>query len=75
MIKFAIRLATLAVCATALMTLPVVTPAEAATSSSKPAKKHKRVHVNSSTGNSGAASQTPHYADPRDDPDRSKASY
>ena len=75
MIKFAIRLATLAVCATALMTLPVVTPAEAATSSSKATKKHKRVHVNSGAGNSGAAGQTPHYADPRDDPDRSKASY
>ena len=74
MIKFTIRLATLAICATALMAVPMVTTAKAATSS-KATKKHKRVHVNSGAGNSGAASQTPHYADPRDDPDRSKASY
>jgi hypothetical protein len=75
MIKFAIRLATLAICATALIAVPMVTPAKAATSSSKAVKKHKRIHINSGTGNSGAAGQTPHYADPRDDPDRSKASY
>ena len=75
MLKFAIRLATLAICATALLALPVVTPAEAATSSSKSTKKHKRIHANSATGNSRASSPTPHYADPRDDPDRSKASY
>ena len=74
MMKFAIRLATLAICATALMAVPAVTSAKAATSS-KATKKHKRVHVNSGTGHSGAAGQTPHYADPRDDPDRSKASY
>jgi hypothetical protein len=75
MIKFAIRLATLAICAAALMAVPVVTSAKAATSSSKAVKKHKRIHINSGTGNSGAARQTPYYANPSDDPDRRKASY
>lgn len=42
MSKFAIRLLTLAVCATALVVVPTVTPAKAETSSSKHIKKHKR---------------------------------
>ena len=42
MSKFAIRLLTLAVCATALAVVPMVTPAKAETSSSKHLKKHKR---------------------------------
>jgi len=74
MIKFAIRLFTLAICATALMAAPVVTPAEAATSSSKVTKKHKRIHANSGAGNSGASSPAPYYANPADNPDR-KVSY
>ena len=73
MIKFAIRLATLAICATALIAVPVVTPAEAATSS-KATKKHKRIHANSGTGNSGTSSPAPYYANPADNPDR-KVSY
>ena len=42
MSKFAIRLLTLAICATALAVVPMVTPAKAATSSSKHATKHKK---------------------------------
>jgi hypothetical protein len=42
MSKFAIRLLTLAICATALVAVPMVTPAEAETSSSKDIKKHKK---------------------------------
>ncbi len=42
MSKFAIRLLTLAVCATALVVVPTVTPAKAETSSGKHIKKHKR---------------------------------
>jgi hypothetical protein len=74
MIKFAIRLATLAICATALMAVPMVTSAKAATSSSKATKKHKRVHTNPGIGNSGSSSPAPYYANPADDPDR-KVSY
>jgi hypothetical protein len=40
--KFAIRLLSLAICATALVTVPMVTPAMAETSSSKHVKKHKK---------------------------------
>lgn len=42
MSKFAIRLLTLAIYATALVVVPMVTPAKAATSSSKHIKKHKK---------------------------------
>jgi hypothetical protein len=42
MSKFAIRLLTLSMCATALVVVPMVTPAEAATSSSKHIKKHRK---------------------------------
>ena len=42
MSKFAIRLLTLAMCATALAVVPMVTPAKAETSSSKQIKKHKK---------------------------------
>ena len=41
MSKFAIRLLTLAACATALVAVPVVASAKAETSSSKHIKKHK----------------------------------
>jgi hypothetical protein len=40
MTKFAIRLLTLAICATPLVALPVITDAQAATSEDKPVKKH-----------------------------------
>src|SRR5882724_2780633 len=42
MSKFAIRLLTLAMYATALVVVPMVTPAKAETSSSKHIKKHKK---------------------------------
>ena len=42
MSKFAIRLLTLAMYATAPVVVPMVTPAKAETSSSKPMKKHKK---------------------------------
>ncbi len=42
MSKFAIRLLTLAIYATPLVVVPMVTPAKAATSSSKHIKKHKK---------------------------------
>jgi hypothetical protein len=42
MSKYAIRLLTLAICATALVAVPMVTPAKAETSSSKHIKKHKK---------------------------------
>lgn len=74
MIKFAIRLATLAICAMALLAVPMDTSAKAATSSSKATKKHKRIHANPGIGNSRAASPAPYYVSPSDDPDR-KVSY
>ena len=42
MSKFAIRLLTLAMYATALVVVPMVAPAKAATNSSKQIKKHKK---------------------------------
>ena len=42
MSKFAIRFLTLAMCVTALVMVPMVTPAEAATGSSGHIKKHKK---------------------------------
>ena len=42
MSKFAIRLLTLAMYGTALVVVPMVTPAKAETSSSKHIKKHKK---------------------------------
>ena len=42
MSKFAIRLLTLAISATALVLVPTVTPAKAETSSSRHFKKHKK---------------------------------
>ena len=44
MSKFAIRLLILAISATALVAAPMASPAEAATSSSKHIKKHKKIH-------------------------------
>ena len=49
MCKFAIRLLTLATCATALVAVPMVTPAKAETGGSKHIKKHK-MKIQSSTG-------------------------
>jgi hypothetical protein len=44
MSKFAIGLFTLAVYATSLVAVPMVTPARAAADSSKQMKKHKKIH-------------------------------
>jgi hypothetical protein len=44
MSKFAIRLLILAISATVLVAAPMASPAEAATSSSKHIKKHKKIH-------------------------------
>lgn len=43
MSRFAIRLLTLAMYATALVAVPMVTPANAATNGSKEIKKHKKM--------------------------------
>ena len=50
MSKYAIRLLTRAICATALVAVPMVTPAKAETSSSKHIKKHKK-KIQKSHGN------------------------
>ena len=68
--KFPIRLFTLAICATALVAVPMVTPAKAATSAKK---KHKKMSP------AGTEAQAPKGSSqyPRnmsDDPDR-KVSY
>lgn len=75
MIRFAVRLLTLAICAMALGAVPMTTPAKAATDSSTPAKKkHKKMHP------AGAQTQVP-VASPQyprnmsDDPDRKPAGY
>ncbi len=81
--KFPIRLFTLAICATALVAVPMVTPAKAAANSSKHVKK-KRIHANPGTENSSFSNQrssskapsnrAPPSNNPYDDFDR-KASY
>jgi hypothetical protein len=43
MTKFAVRLLTLAICAAALVALPAITTADAATNHGKHAKKHARM--------------------------------
>ena len=55
MTKFAIRLLTLAVYTTALVVVPMVTPAKAATSSSKHTKHKKKIR--SGVGDSWSAGQ------------------
>ena len=60
MSKFAIRLLTLAMCATALAVVPMVTPAKAETSSSKQIKKHKKsVQRSPGFSNPWSAGQAP----------------
>ena len=70
--KFAIRLLTLAVYATALVVVPTVTPAKAATDSSKQMKKHKK-KIHSSAGVAAPKSSGSAWPSMYDDPDRKAA--
>jgi hypothetical protein len=76
--KFPIQLFTLAICVTALVAVPMVTPAGAAANSSKHVKKN-RIHANPGIENSRSShqapsNQTPPSNNPYEDFDR-KASY
>jgi hypothetical protein len=71
MSRFAIRLLTLAMYATALMAVPMVTPVKAATEGSKEIKKHKkRIHNSASIAAPKSSSPFPSLYD---DPDRKPA--
>ena len=71
MSKFATRLLTLTVYATALVAVPVVSPADAATNDTKHSKKHmKKVHRAPAIQN--AKSQNP-FPPMAEDPDRKAA--
>ena len=70
MSKFAIRLLTLSMYATALVAAPMVTPAKAAADSSKEMKKHKK-KIHRSPGIANARSPSANPFPPMDeDPDR-----
>jgi hypothetical protein len=76
--KYAIRLLTLAIYATALVAVPTVTPAKAAADGSQEMKKHKKTHKSlrieaPKASNHKASNQAP-YSNPNDNPDR-KVSY
>jgi hypothetical protein len=71
MSRFAIRLLTLAMYAATLVAVPMVTPAKAATDSSKEMKKHKKkIHSSASVGAPKSSSPFPSMYD---DPDRKAA--
>jgi len=73
MSKFVIRLLTLAIYATALVVVPMVTPVNAATNSSKEIKKKKRVtHRNPATKDNSAGAN-PFSSNMYDDFDRRNA--
>lgn len=69
MSKFAIGLLTLAVYATALVAVPMVTPARAAADSSKQMKKHKKIHRSPGIANAKSPSANP-FPPMDEDPDR-----
>jgi len=70
MSKFAVRLLTLAMFATALVLVPMVTPAKAAAESAKEMKKHKK-KIHRSPGIANARSHPDNPFPPMDeDPDR-----
>ena len=70
MSKFAIGLLTLAVYATALLAVPMVTPATAAADSSKEMKKHnKKIHRSPGIANARSPSANP-FPPMDEDPDR-----
>jgi hypothetical protein len=71
MSNFAIRLLTLAMYAATLVVVPIVTPAKAATDSSKEMKRHKKkIHSGVNVGASKSSSPFPSMYD---DPDRKAA--
>jgi hypothetical protein len=71
MSRFAMRLLTLAMYATALAAVPMVTPVKAATASGKEIKKHKkRIHNSASIAAPKSSSPFPPMYD---DPDRKAA--
>lgn len=71
MSRFAIRLLTLAMYATALVAVPMITPARAAADSSKQMKKHKKETHHRSPGIATARSPSANPFPPMDeDPDR-----
>ena len=69
MSKFAIGLFTLAVYATSLVAVPMVTPAKAAAESSKQIKKHKKIHRSPGIANARSPSANP-FPPMDEDPDR-----
>ena len=72
--KFAIRLLTLTIYATAVVAVPTITPVRAAADGGQHVKKHKKTHISPSVGAPKASNQAPYYANPSDNPDR-KVSY
>ncbi len=72
MSKSAIGLLTLAVYATSLVAVPMVTPAKAAAESSKQIKKHKKIHGNPGIANVRSPSANP-FPPMGEDPDRKAA--
>jgi hypothetical protein len=72
--KYAIRLLTLAIYATALIAVPTITPAKAAADSSQEMKKHKKKTDKSLRIEAPKASNQAPYSNPNDNPDR-KVSY
>ena len=71
MTKFAIRLLTLMMYATALVVVPMVAPATAATDSTETKKKHKKMNQKSSRIE--APSSNPFPRNMSEDPDRKAA--
>jgi hypothetical protein len=69
MSKFAIGLLTLAVYATSLVAVPMVTPARAAADGSKQMKKHKKIHRSPGIANARSPSANP-FPPMDEDPDR-----
>ena len=74
MSKFAIRLLTLGIYATALLAVPMVTPAKAAADGSREMRKHRKNHRTVRIEEPRPSNQAPHSNNPYDDPDR-KVSY
>jgi hypothetical protein len=70
--KFAIRILTLAILATAVAAAPMLTPAKAATSNTESKKKHKKMSPRSSTFEAPRAS-TQYPPNMSDDPGRKVA--
>jgi hypothetical protein len=74
MSRFAVRLLTLAVYATALAAVPMVTPSKAAAESSKAVKNRKKIHSSGIDAPRPSSQARPNASNPYDDPDR-KVSY